>query len=106
MRSGDLKHQIIIQQPVKSKNAMGEWIETFETWATVWGAIEPASGATFYAARQLDSKVDGRIRIRYRTGIKPTMRILFGERVLSIVSVIQPKENHRELHLMYSEALD
>jgi hypothetical protein len=34
------------------------------------------------------------------------MRILFGSRVLTIVSILQPKENKKETHIMYTEALD
>ena len=106
MKSGNLRHRITIQQQVKSQNAIKEWVTSWEDWATVWASIEPAAGSQYYEAKQLDSKVDGKIRIRYRMGVKPTMRVLYGNRVLSIVSVIQPQENKRELILMYSEALD
>jgi len=34
------------------------------------------------------------------------MRIKFGTRILSIVSIVHPKENQKELHLMYAESLD
>jgi len=46
------------------------------------------------------------VRIRYRADLEPTMRIKFGDRILNIISIVHPQENHRELHLMYSEALD
>lgn len=106
MRAGELRHRITLQYQVRSQNAMKEWISTWIDYVSVWAAIEPASGTTYYAAKQAESATDGRVRIRYRTGIKPTMRILHGERVLNIVSIIQPKENRRELHLMYTEAKD
>jgi SPP1 family predicted phage head-tail adaptor len=106
VRAGDLKHQIIIQVAQKSKNSMGEFVDTWSTWATVWAAIEPASGKNYYAAKQLNAEVDGVCRIRYRTGVLPTMRILYGSRVLRIVSIVNPKETNEELQLFYKELLD
>ena len=106
MKAGQLKHRIVIEQQAQTKNAIDEIILTWSTFCTVWAAIEPATGQTYYAANQLESKVDGRVRIRYRDDIEPTMRIKFGDRILNIVSIIHPQENRRELHLMYSEGLD
>jgi SPP1 family predicted phage head-tail adaptor len=106
MRAGQLRHRITIEQPTQAKNSIGEVVLTWSTFSTVWAAIEPAAGSTYYAANQLDARVDGRVRIRYRSDLLPTMRIKFGDRIFIIVSIIQPQENHRELHLMYTEALD
>jgi len=106
MRAGQLRNLVIIEQPSLSKNEIGEVVPSWSTFCSCWAAIEPAVGRSYYAANQLESKVDGRVRIRYREGILPTMRIKFGERILSIVSVVHPQENHRELHLMYAESLD
>jgi len=106
MKAGQLKHRIVIEQQTQTKNAIDEIILTWSTFCTVWAAIEPATGQTYYAANQLEAKVDGRVRMRYHDDLDPTMRIRFGDRILNIVSIIHPKENHRELHLMYSEGLD
>ena len=106
MKAGQLKHRIVIEQQTQTKNAIDEIILTWSTFCTVWAAIEPATGQTYYAANQLESKVDGRVRIRYRDDLDPTMRIKFGDRILNIVSIIKPQENKRELHLMYAEGLD
>ncbi len=106
MKAGQLRHRIVIEQPTQTKNAIDEVVLTWSTFCTVWAAIEPAIGQSYYAANQLESKVDGRVRIRYRDDLEPTMRIKFGDRILNIVSIVHPQENRRELHLMYTEALD
>ncbi len=106
MRAGQLRHLVAIEQPTRSENAIGESITTWSTLCTVWAAVEPATGQSYYAASQLESKVDGRVRIRYLEGIEPTMRIKYGDRTLNIVAVLHPQENKRELHLMYTENLD
>lgn len=106
MKSGELKQRITIQQPTYTKNAIGEKIATWATWATVWAAVEPNWGGTYYRAKQSDSDVTGRIRIRYINGLKPTMRVSYQGRIFTIVSIIHPKENRKEIHIMYSEGLD
>lgn len=106
MKSGELKQRITIQQPTYTKNAIGEKIATWATWATVWAAVEPAVGNQYYAAKQADSQVTGKIRIRYIRGLQPTMRILYGDRVMNIVSIVIPKEAKREIVIYYSEVLD
>lgn len=106
MKSGDLRHRIVLEQPQRSQNAIGEWIDTFITVATVWAAVEPLTGSWLFAAQQANSNVSGRVRIRYRSDIEPTWRILFNGRYLSIVSILNPEERKKELIIMYSEALD
>ncbi len=106
MKSGDLRHRIVLEQPIRSKNAMDEQIDTFTAVATVWAAVEPLTGTWLFQAQQADSKISGRVRIRYRSDIKPTWRINYEERYLSIVSILNPDERKKELIIMYSEALD
>ena len=106
MKAGELKQRITIQIPQRSKNAFGEWIDTFADWVTVWAALEPLTGGRYLQSKQLTAEVTGVVRIRYRTGLLPTMRLLYGMRIFNIVSIVQPKEAKRELHIYYREALD
>ena len=106
MQAGKLRQRIILQQPAAGSNAIGEVINTWADVATVWSAIEPATGSWYYAGQQAESKVDGRVRIRYRADVLPTWRIKFGDRYLSIVSILNPQERNKELTLMYLESLD
>ena len=106
MRAGRLRHRITIQKAYKDKNTMGERVESYADWATIWGSIEPNSGKKYYEAKQANSEVQGTIVIRYRTGVLPTMRVKYGNRYFKIISIVQPRENKRELHVLYKEALD
>ena len=106
MEAGKLRQHVILQQSVAESNAIGEEIYTWADVATVWAAVEPATGSWYYAGQQAESKVDGRVRIRYRSDILPTWRIKFGDRYLSIVSILNPQERNKELILMYIESLD
>jgi SPP1 family predicted phage head-tail adaptor len=106
MRAGRLRHRVTIQIPAKTKNDIGEWYETFATWVTVWASIEPNSGKTYFEGLQANSEVEGKIVIRYRTGVKPTMRVKYGNRYFKILSIVHPQERKKELDLMYKESLD
>ena len=85
---------------------MGEWYETYTDWATVWGSIEPNSGKNYFEALQSNSEVQGKIVIRYRTGVTPTMRVKYGNRYFKIISIVHPQERKKELDIMYKESLD
>jgi SPP1 family predicted phage head-tail adaptor len=74
--------------------------------ATVWAAIEPASGNKYYQALQATSSITGMVRIRYRSDIRSTWRIKFGERILTIVDIIDVKEQRSELQIAYKELQD
>ena len=106
MRAGDLRHRLILQQPVESTSDFGETVISYETVDTVWGAVEPNTGKRYFEAMQANSEVQGAVRLRYRSDIEATWRILYGSRVLQIVSIVNPQERNRELLVYYKEALD
>jgi len=85
---------------------MDEWVETWADWATVWGAILPNTGKRYFEAMQANSEVQGTIKIRYRTGVLPTMRVKFGSRIFKIISIVHPLEKKEELQILYKEMLD
>lgn len=104
IRAGDLRHRVTIQQATVTRNEFGEPVETWQDLATVWAEVVDLSGREFIEARQAPaSEVTTRVRIRYRAGIEPTMRVLHGARVLEIVAVLEPEGRRRELHLMCRE---
>lgn len=106
MRAGDLRHRLKLQQPTESTNDFGETVISYSDVDTVWGAVEPNAGKRYFEAMQANSEVQGVVRIRYRSDIQATWRILFGTRVLKIVSIINPREKDREMLIYYKEALD
>lgn len=106
MQAGKLRHQVTIQQATETRNTLGEAIRTWSTVATVWASVEPLRGREFFDAEQVQSEISQRVRMRYRSGIKPTMRLLYGSRILQIQAVIDVDERHREIHLMCREMPD
>ncbi len=103
MQAGRLRHRITIQEPVTARNGFNEAITTWVTVATVWASVEPISGREFFAAEHVQSEITHRIRVRYRAGIAPTMRVVFNGRYLMIESVINYGERNTDLQLMCRE---
>ena len=104
--AGILRHRITIEQLTTTQDAYGGIIESWSTFKTVWAEISPLRGHEYWEAKQINSQIAGKIRIRYLPGVKPDMRVNFGTRYFNIEAVISPKEKRELLQLYYSEAAD
>jgi len=81
-------------------------VETWADHATVWATVEYLSGRELWQAQQANSEANGRVRIRHRADVDPTMRIIYGSKTLEIITVLPADTKNRELHLLFKEALD
>lgn len=106
MRAGELRHRITIQRAVEVSDDLKTPTVTWQDVATVWAAVEPLSGREYLLAQNVNAELTVRIRIRYRPGVTPGMRVLYNGRVFDIQAVIDVEERHRELQLMCKEILD
>lgn len=86
MRAGDLRHPIEIQQSTAVRDpATGEFGDpVWQSFANTWASVEPLSAKDLIAARAAQSEATGRMVIRYRPGVLPTMRIVYRGEVYSI----------------------
>lgn len=87
MQAGKLRHRIDIQELVEIRDPVtGEFGEP--SWVTRWSKcparVEPLSARDLIAAKAQQSEATGRMVIRYRAGVLPTMRIIYREEVYSI----------------------
>ena len=60
--------------------------EDWKDIATTWANINPISGKEYYSAETINSDLTHKIRLRYRKGITPDMRVLYNGRIFYIVS--------------------
>jgi SPP1 family predicted phage head-tail adaptor len=110
MNAGKLRHRLTIQYPDYENNEIDEQVVSWNDLVTVWGSIEPLRGTTYFAAKQANSTVDGKITIRYQD-LKPTYRLTWVDqegntKVFNIVSIIQTQQKGAETQVYYKEALD
>jgi SPP1 family predicted phage head-tail adaptor len=100
---GDLRHRVTIEEATITRDDFGGEIETWGTVATAWAAVEPLQGREFLEGRRAEAEVSTRIRVRYRAGIVPGMRVSWGDHVYDIEAVIEHESKRRELRLMCRE---
>lgn len=105
MRAGNLRHRIQIQQPVMIQDDYGSPVETWQTICEVWASILPLRGQELFQAQQWQSKISHKVTIRYRSGISPRYRVLFGDRVFEVETVINVTELNRDVQMLCSEVL-
>lgn len=100
MRSESLKHRISIQQLTPGQDEIGQPVAVWVEVAAVRASIEDLTGREYQAAQATQNPVQTRIRIRYRDGITPAMRALYGATVYNIEAVLDRDGGRKELQLM------
>lgn len=87
MQAGKLRHRIDIQElvqvrdPVTLEFGEPEWVTR---WEKCPARVEPLSARDLVAAQAAQSEATARMVIRYRSGVLPTMRIVYRGEVYSI----------------------
>lgn len=105
MRSGNLRKKIIIQQSSQTQSATGSPKEVWADFLTTYVAIIPQSAKEFFKAGT-HAEITHKIEMRYRPGIKPDMRIKYGERIFEIEAPpINVREENKVLHILCSECI-
>jgi SPP1 family predicted phage head-tail adaptor len=102
---GKLRHRITIETPTTGTDGSGGITYAWNTFAVVWGYIEPLTAHRLFQAKQANADTTGIIHIRYVAGLLPTMRVKYGSRIFLITSVIAD-EQRSETQILYKEALD
>ena len=100
MNPAQLRHRIKFQvQDLEQDKEI--WNDVLTTWAN----INPISGREYYQAETVNSDLTHKIRLRYRKGITPDMRVIYNNRIFYIVSVINEYEKNIVLQLMCREII-
>ena len=105
MEPGRMRHRIRIQRLSQVRNEFGESENSWEDAAIVWASIQPVSGREFLEGMKAQAEVTHKVTIRYNPAVKASMRVLFGERVLDILHIIDTWERHHEMVLMCKELI-
>lgn len=103
MRAGTLRHVVIIQAPVVTKNARGAETITWSTMATVRADVHTLTGRELVANDQVTPMAQHMITLRYRTGITTKHRVRWGDRYFGIVAVLETDNRMRNLTLACTE---
>lgn len=106
INTGEFRHLITFQKLLEVQNDYGEPTQAWNDEITSRAAIYPVSGKEFYAAETVNSEVTHKINMRYTQGLKPDMRIKFGDRYFNIISIINFQERGTLIQIMCKELVD
>lgn len=103
MRAGRLRQKLLIKTTTESRTGTGAITDSWATFATVWGSVEPISSKEIFAADHLRGEITVKIIIRYLAGVTSKMQIVHGSTTYQIESPpINWSVRNRELALMCS----
>lgn len=106
---GELRHLIIIQKPIESKDSDGALLQAWVTYAQAYAKVDPYGGGEKWADASLASTNMHKFTIRYVAGIHPRMRISWDGRIFDIQNVENVLERNilqilKCLERLYDEA--
>ena len=87
--AGSLRERVTVQQASESRNALGETVLSWATFAERWASVEGVSSRESLAYGQQQISVSHRVRLRYLAGLTQSMRIVWRGRTLEIVSLLE-----------------
>lgn len=105
MQAGSLDKRITIERKEVSRDTYGAEVIAWVPVLFAWAQVTPISGREFVEGRQLDEEVTTRIRMRYRQGVTPAMRVTLTGHIYDIVYVQDTNLENRELVLTCREML-
>lgn len=91
MKAGPLRDRITVQAPSVIQDDAGQPLTTWTDVALLWANVQYTSGLSAIRSGMDTSNVKASIRIRYRAGINPGMRVMFGTTEFSIEAVLPDK---------------
>ncbi len=82
------------------QDELGTPVEQWAPVVTVWAEVEPLRGRELVAASGMQTVADVRIRMRYRDGIEPAMRVVWNGKPHDVAAVIDIEARRAFLELL------
>ena len=95
--AGSMRKNITIQTEVRAADGGGGYVQTFVTNFTAYSSVNPISGNEQYKQGRLNDTQVYEFVIRYRSDktVTPSNRILWGNRIFQVRSVINHMERNK-----------
>jgi len=100
---GDLREKIDIQSVTSTKDSIGSPVQSWNTIATTWAEVRQASGSETFRRQQMQAGATWTIIVRYRSDLRPQMRVLWRNRTFQIRSLENSDMRRRFLELACEE---
>lgn len=94
---GKLRHEMALQQAVRVADALGGQTENWQTLATLWAHLAPATASPVRRADGDEAEITHRVVLRADARVQHGMRLVTGERIFAIRAVRDLDETGRYL---------
>jgi SPP1 family predicted phage head-tail adaptor len=94
--AGPKRHRVSIQGQAIEIDSYGQETKVWATTSTRWAHVETTAGAFVSNAGQQKDNITHQVTMRWFPGLDPTMRIIYGSRILNIFYINDVDERHRE----------
>ena len=95
--AGELDKQIRIEQLTTERDAAGGVKEVWTTFASPWVKVVSSKGAESFEAARTNAKRTVKFKMRWRSGVLPTMRVVWNDQHYDIFEVDDSKRREGEL---------
>jgi len=103
---GDLNKRVTLQYETKTSDGMGGFSTVWtDAGDPVWAALWPLSATETVQSMQTGMTISHRIRIRYRSVLRPSWRLKFGGTFYNIISIINPNMKNEYLDILAKESI-
>ena len=100
MEAGKLWHEIAIQSRGDTRDSYGASIPAWSAYASTYAELKNLSGSELEQAQQINSRINTKFIVRWDTGIRATMRIVYKSRNYNIVYVNNIDERDKTMELL------
>jgi SPP1 family predicted phage head-tail adaptor len=87
--AGSLRERVTVQQASESRNALGETVLSWATFAERWASVEGVLARESLAYGQNEITVTHKVKMRFLEGLTQRMRLQWRGRTLEIVSLLE-----------------
>lgn len=88
LKAGDLDQRVTLQSRSVVKDANGQDVITWVPEASVWAQVQAVRGREFFAAAQVQQEQTVKVRIRYRTDVLLSWRLVWQGRNHDITGIV------------------
>lgn len=99
-----LNDRVIVQSKTKTRDALGQSIEAWSEFITLWANVRFKTGVEFISADKEHAATQASCRINWRTNITTEMRLTFRGVVYNIIAVL-PDDKRRHVDLVIEAGL-
>lgn len=100
---GQLRTRLGLYEPVETPDAHGGVTMTWRFRRLIWGAVEPKNYTERRENGRLAVTQSYRVTIRYRYDFPERARLMWGSRILRVITSSDPDTRGERLHLICEE---